>query len=186
MEFSNTWFFDSCLHWSGVCIDGNPYYAILAQKQRTCSVIPNCVSDNEEETVTFVFAEGRGGIEATNKNKVELDGRLKRMHNGSREMKCTTMKKVLREGEMVRTIDYMSVDVEGHELRVLKGVDWERTRVNVMTVEGNEDAEEIRAFMRTKGYKEHVYPTSRTAGGKPSMGRDQVFVHRDVVWGRPV
>lgn len=185
MEFSNTWFFDSCLHWSGICIDGNPYYTILAKKQRSCEVVSNCMSDDDMEQVKFVFAEGRGGIERTNKNMGELQGRLKRMHNGSVEIRCMKMRKVLEE-KKITTIDYLSVDVEGHELRVLKGVDWGKVRVNVMTVEGNEDAEEIRRLMKERGYEEHVYPTSRTAGEKPSMGRDQVFVHRDVTWGRPV
>lgn len=147
------------------------------------------MSDDEQELVKFVFAEGRGGIEATNKNMGELGSRLKRLHNGSTEMTCTTMRREMSERGLT-TIDYLSLDVEGHELQVLKGVDWSTVKINVMTVEGNEDADDIRSFMKEKGYVEHVYPTSRKAGpqpgDRPTMGRDQLFVHADVVWGRPV
>lgn len=35
----------------------------------------------------------------------------------------------------VQVIDFLSLDVEGHEYKVLRGIDWERTRINVIVIE---------------------------------------------------
>ena len=53
----------------------------------------------------------------------------------------------------VSHIDYFSLDVEGHELRVLKTIPFDRIDISVLTVEylhGNKQA--IIKFMTNKGY----------------------------------
>lgn len=58
----------------------------------------------------------------------------------------------------IRHIDYMSIDVEGHELNVLEGIDFDYTKINVLTIENNPKAykkqgdDKIRKFMIKQGY----------------------------------
>ena len=49
-------------------------------------------------------------------------------------MKCLTLGSVLSNAS-ISHVDYLSLDVEGHELSALRGVDWTRTTFDVMTVE---------------------------------------------------
>jgi len=61
---------------------------------------------------------------------------------------------VLREAELKR-VDFFSLDVEGFELNVLKGMDWVGVRVNVWLIEVHEtcpDKDEIRNLLRDNGY----------------------------------
>lgn len=95
-------------------------------------------------------AQGRGGIGTTNKIADEPTGSLKTIHNGT---VCDDGG--LTEKRALRDIDYLSVDSVGHELHVLKGIYWSKPKVDVMTVEGNDRADEIRAFMTSLGYMEH-------------------------------
>jgi hypothetical protein len=52
----------------------------------------------------------------------------------------------------------MSIDVEGYEWDILRGIDYDRIKVRFLTVEhGNDEEykEEIRMFLQSKGYKRH-------------------------------
>ncbi len=52
----------------------------------------------------------------------------------------------------------MSIDVEGHELNVLEGIDFDYTKINVLTIENNpkgykkQGDDKIRKFMIKQGY----------------------------------
>ena len=54
-----------------------------------------------------------------------------------------------------QSIDFMSVDVEGHDLQALESNDWERFRPRFVVVEDKEveaERSEIVRFMRSQGY----------------------------------
>ena len=53
---SNSYFFDRCLGWRGICIEANPKYHPGIQATRNCDLIKNCVSDREGAKVNFKFA----------------------------------------------------------------------------------------------------------------------------------
>lgn len=65
----------------------------------------------------------------------------------------------LFRSEGIGHIDYLSIDVEGHEIEVLSGVDFETVQIDVLTVENNSDADyyfgnpEVQSFMRSKGFQ---------------------------------
>lgn len=112
---SNTYFMDRCLGWRGICVEADPRYHLLIREQRTCKLVPTCVSDRVHD-VEFISALGLGGITETNKNYEGFvkDGtlKLKKMHN----LTCTTVGH-LTEASGIQHVDYLSLDVEGHELR---------------------------------------------------------------------
>ncbi len=86
----------------------------------------------------------------------------------------------------MREIDYLSLDVEGHELYVLRGVDWTAVKINVMTVEVSKKTyEPIRDFLEGVGYREI---TELPDGATPryAFGGDVLFVHNDVNFGSPL
>jgi hypothetical protein len=62
------------------------------------------------------------------------------------------------EREGITHIDYMSIDIEGHELNALKGIDFNKVRINVLTIEVStfansiQEIEEIRQLMRENDY----------------------------------
>lgn len=182
---SNTWFFDRCLNWSGVCVEANPRYVSELRARRECDIVPTCVGDRDGERVKFIMALGLGGIKETNKNDKALLY-SKNINQGSMTMTCSTMKTELQKRN-VSKIDYLSLDVEGHELNVLKGIDWNAVNISVITIEiESKDMEtKISRFLLNKGYYIKEVPRRRNATVPYAMLGDYLFVHNDVEWGGP-
>lgn len=180
MSISNTFFFDRCLGWSGICVEANPQYFEPIYTQRSCHLVPTCLTTEDGTKVSFVFRGGLGGIrDDTYKNKARfVNERLEGV-----KMRCTNVSKVLNRYD-VSVIDYLSLDIEGHELAVLKGVDWNKTIINVMTVEANGRNSKISKFLKSKGYYMHVADPELESSKK--ISGDVVFLHKDVKFGKPV
>lgn len=182
-KISNTYFFDECLGWSGICVEANPTYTELLYEQRWCHVVPTCVSDHEGHNVSFVLYGGLSGITETNKlmaRPASITDNLERI-----ELRCSTMERILRINR-VRVIDYLSLDVEGHELMVLQGIDWDKVRINVMAIEiSSKTFRAINQFVTSKGYVRHVPQLNHVTKRIGLLSEDAVYLHKDTVFGHP-
>lgn len=131
-----------------------------------------CVDDRSEE-VNFILRNGLGGVDYTNKNIGKFSNpRIS-------QMKCEQTSTALKAFSETK-IDYLSLDVEGHELHVLKGIDWNITEIKVITLENNVD--ESINFLKTKGFK--LLNISGKSINK--IEEDSVLLHENVEWGAPV
>lgn len=179
---SNSYFFDRCLGWRGVCIEGNPYYYERLFRLRTCTLVPTCVANHDGASVKFGLAGGAGGI-MDDQNKHMKVWAKQKMEVHTIKERCTTLDKVMDREQMFE-IDYMSLDVEGHELQVLQGIDWSRTKINVLTIEvSRHTAADIEAYMLGLNYKRHKATYSDR---NDVIGSDVVYLHENVIWGSPV
>ena len=151
---SNSHFFDACLGWRGVCIEPDTAHHVPLLKERSCSLIPTCVSDKFIE-VTFVDAAALGGILDTNKN---LNGVDKGQHDlvsaalnagKLRKLTCVPTQFVL-DKHRIKHVGYFSLDVEGHELAVLQGIDWTKTKVDIFSLEPNDP--HANELLQQRGY----------------------------------
>ena len=52
----------------------------------------------------------------------------------------------------VKTIDYLSIDIEGGEFEILKTIDFKNFSIKIITVENNYDDKRINDYMISKGY----------------------------------
>lgn len=145
---SNSYFLDACLGWRGICVEAQEDYYERIRKYRSCTLAP-CVS-SKFETVTFVNAHDLGGMERNNKNVNGTAEWQQRAHTANRtSVDCVPLSHVLKTAGM-RHVTFMSVDVEGAEYDVLRGIDWDATEVWFITLEGNE--EKAPAYLKEKGY----------------------------------
>lgn len=157
---SNSYFFDRCLGWSGLCVEPQPRYHEALHRFRSCTFLLTCLTDakHEGQTVNSLISGGNSGVNSTNKY---LSQWKKSGHSfDSMDLRCASLGKELRryrdrQQQQHITIDYTSLDVEGHELPVLRGIDWSTTRINVITIEVSKSTyPPIAAFMSSIGYKE--------------------------------
>lgn len=180
---SNTFFFEKCLGWSGLCVEANPQYLAAIHKFRNCALVPTCVSDVDGRNVEFALYSGLSGIMATNKNAKNWKERRETV--STIKQKCSTMG-VETARYAVKHADYLSLDVEGHELQVLKGFDWDNFVVNVITVEATpENLPPIEEFLVGKGYVRHVPTLDDKTFRNARLHEDVVFLHKDVEFGDP-
>jgi FkbM family methyltransferase len=162
MRISNTFMLDKCLGWKGVCIEPNDAYYGDLLKHRTCDVYPVCVSD-DFETVTFIIAHVFGGIESTNKN-LNGESYWQKGVNATtprKTMECAPLWFLLKRSNVQR-VGYMSLDVEGHELKVLQGINWRDVEIDIISLEPN-DMKAVE-FIKDKGfvkYKDEMYVSAR-------------------------
>ena len=155
-RWSNTYFFDRCMGWNGVCVEANPVYRDELRNERHCHLIDRCVSDSERQ-VNFSFTEAFGGVVVDEDTKWGVDGdshkkdsKFYQHFKGIRSLTCTTLEKELSKIGM-KHIDFLSLDVEGHELPVLNGINWNNTRIDVIVIENK--SIQVAMLLLEKGYE---------------------------------
>jgi hypothetical protein len=155
---SNTWFLDKCLGWRGICVEGDRVQAVPFRTNRSCHVVDKVLS-MKAGTLNYVAAKYGSHVAA--------GGEL-----GSEAAQSTTLARVLNETTWGRAprvrIDFMSLDVEFHELEVLVGIPWDRIDLRFATIENNLHSLDTWEFLMRLGFI-HV----------ASIGQDEMFMREN-------
>lgn len=113
---SNTYALEQ-LGWTGLCIDANSDAFLRCKANRPGS-------------------QHSLGIVSDHQGFLNFDG-ITVTAGGSMPVICARLEDFLDRNETPTVIDYLSIDVEGHDLQVLKGMDFDRWHVHLVTVEHN-------------------------------------------------
>ena len=99
---------------------------------------------SSRETSPLDARRAGSGVASTNKS-------LKRSARGAElsNRTCTTAARVFADRNIKR-LDWLSLDVEGHELAVLQGVDFQAVTVDVVSLEAND--KRARAYLEGLGF----------------------------------
>ncbi|BEI38366.1 hypothetical protein PHIN8_03100 [Polynucleobacter sp. HIN8] len=135
---NNTYLLEKKFKWNGIAIEPNPNYYKRLVFNRSCHCINYPISSEPIE-VDFVFNRGIGGIisEFTDNNPSKRSALINKLKkNGSvKKLKTKRLEDILKFFEAPREIDYLSLDIEGSELDVLKKFPFDQYRFNLMTIE---------------------------------------------------
>eukprot|EP01006_Ploeotia_vitrea_P027761 TRINITY_DN60531_c0_g1_i1.p1 TRINITY_DN60531_c0_g1~~TRINITY_DN60531_c0_g1_i1.p1 ORF type:complete len:722 (+),score=49.05 TRINITY_DN60531_c0_g1_i1:24-2168(+) len=128
---SNTWFLDKCLGWKGICVEPNPLLAKELRENRGCTVFNGCAS-HEPSNLTLVI---EGGIDVA----AHVVGPGYKKKNPADQLVSVECQPIvgLMERFGVTHVDFLSLDVEGHEpnaLAAFPSTDSEYT-VDVIAIE---------------------------------------------------
>lgn len=157
-RFSNTYFFYQ-LGWRGINIDATPGSMDLFNKFRPRDInLEEAVGDSKEILTYYIFNEP-----ALNSFSKELsekrNGKNNFIINTAMKLEIRTLREILDKYLPVnREISFLSVDVEGFDLSVLKSNDWRTYRPKIVLVEDlnrtldNIGESEIYCFMRSQNY----------------------------------
>lgn len=113
IESSNTYLLEQ-RGWKGVCIEANESVIEILKK-------------NRKWVVSSAVAEFDGEIRFSG-DKVNDNGNL---------VRCAKLSTILKEIDAPKIIDYLSIDVEGYEMNVLEGMDFQEYHVRYITIEHN-------------------------------------------------
>ena len=161
-RFSNTYFFYQ-KGWNGINIDAMPGSMKLFNKIRPRDInIEKPIADTKEVLTYYAFDES-----ALNGFSKELSER--RANNGSdsilftKEIETTTLENILDENlPRNKTIDFLSIDVEGLDFKVLKSMNFEKHQPTVILIEilGSNlqdiNNSEIALYLKNKGYEAYA------------------------------
>jgi FkbM family methyltransferase len=151
---SNTYFF-YLNGWRGINLDARPGSRQLFDKVRPRDINLEMGVSTHEGEMNYYFIGDDSPMNSFSRDFLEHIGMFG-------EVKREIAVPVLPLAEVLdrhlppeQRIDFMNVDVEGHDLQVLESNDWERFRPRFVVVEDREvdaNKSEIVCFMRGRGY----------------------------------
>ena len=121
--------------WKGICIDPNPIFINSFLKHRPNDTFINCgISDKNEKLDYFMHSNEHSDLNTFNPKNVKSKYFYKKISLRLNTLE-KTLDKILKKKQ--NRIGFMSIDVEGYDLKVLKSNDWDRYRPSVVVVEFN-------------------------------------------------
>jgi FkbM family methyltransferase len=170
---SNSYFFDVCLGWKGICVEPNTVYHDELRTKRTCELVPRCVSSTANVSVQFAVPAGKAASRSFVNDDPAASGVYGKVVRGSRippGFKAQRIRCVRLADEFerlgVRHLDFLSLDVEGHDKQALQGIDFDQVTIDYILCE---QARDCAGRLLPLGYKMHKL-------GIPARYRDVVFV----------
>jgi FkbM family methyltransferase len=160
VTFSNTYAFEQ-MGWRGVLVEADAQAAEACRRNRPRSIVVNAAAGPPESqgTATLHRVGGKPGLEMvsfTRAHPKHLD-RCRRDGGVISTIKvpCRTLDDILMEVG-ADCIDFVSIDVEGAELEVLRGFDLHRHKPCVIVIENAYDGQLIRDYLKARGYRSAV------------------------------
>jgi FkbM family methyltransferase len=172
--YNNTLFFEE-KGWKGISFEPLPHLKELWDNQRTAKLFPFALSDKEGDIIfNIVENENENGIE--DMYSFVKDTRKENYGHKGKEtlVKAKKLQSILDQENIVN-IDYLSLDVEGHELQVLKGIDFKKIRINVLTIENNPPPAQV---FGDKNIRLLMSENDYIFWGRIHL-LDDIYVHRD-------
>jgi FkbM family methyltransferase len=124
---NNTLLLETRYDWQGICIEASPTAFNSLKLVRSARCLNMCI-DSKEGEVEFAPAGLFGGIvDNDTDNPVSAGKGIK--------LKTKTLVSVLKNENAPKIIDYLSLDAEGAEDRILGEFPFEEFRFNCMTIE---------------------------------------------------
>jgi FkbM family methyltransferase len=148
---SNTYYLEHHLGWTGIGVDALAEYAPAWKQKRPGSrFFAFLVSDHSDTVDTFYRSELRG-ISSVQKRNIAPGGDAVKWE----EMKVptTTLNKLLDQNGVTR-IDFLNMDIEGHEPPALAGFDIDRFKPELVCIEAKpENREKIMKYFTDHRYR---------------------------------
>lgn len=160
---SNTYFLETILNWSGILIEANPESYHKCIKTRTSKCYNNAIYKDDDILIDFIIPKGDeldggkeqlAGIKEYIKEESLQYFSKNYKENDVIKVKTKNINTILEENKIYH-IDYMSLDIEGYELEVLKTINFDKFKIYYITVEHGciqSYQESIRNFLLSKGY----------------------------------
>ena len=175
ITLSNTYLLEKEYGWTGIVIEPLPH-----QWQRLIDNRPNSIPFNiaiydkvGEENFLLVDHDGYPDM----LSGIQKDMGIRQMSDLLKEstkrrmIKVPTqpLKDILLEAN-IHYVDYLSIDVEGAELKVLQSIDFNKVFIDIIMFENGGKSNHIRDYLKEKGY-EHI----------TSLFPDDVFKRNKIV-----
>lgn len=136
---SNTYYFERKLGWHGVLVEANPEQARACAATRTASRVVNIAATRPGAAATITLnvavGDGNAGYSTLSANRTYAGMlRDRGITTIEVEVPTATMDEILGAAPPDH-IDFMTIDVEGHERDVLRGLDLRRWMPTVILLE---------------------------------------------------
>lgn len=143
---SNTKLLEEFYGWTGILVEPSPVLYKRLVNNRPRSQCFQCALGSPEQNGSYLFGN--------------FDGSLMSSMDGNREHRPATERVLMRtlqsilDETNIKHVNFFSLDVEGYELNVLKGIDFNQTSFDYILIEiYHSFYQDIIEFMKLKGYE---------------------------------
>jgi len=174
ITLSNTYVLEKKLDWTGICVEPMPHQYKNLIECRNCATY-NCAIYDTNGVEKFTILEYDGypdmlsgiskDMSVVHMGHVLSEGARMKAPRKIIDVQTRILNEILEE-QKIYEIDFLSVDVEGAELKVMKGIDFNKFYIKVIIFENGEATPEVRDFLTAKDFSFHK-----------RLGIDDVFVN---------
>ena len=134
------------LGWNGVVIEPQPDCVKALKKTRKCPVVAcACVNDNQKNKKLKLWLAGP---------QSSLDLKAYTLRTKPKKFIWVPTKTLTQicNAHHVNKIDFLSIDTEGTEIEIMKGLDWKKFSPKLILIEDFARDFEKHSFLKSKGY----------------------------------
>lgn len=173
-RFSNSYFFEKFFKCNVLAIDPIEEYAAKWEKIRpSAKFIPTALG-SFAGVVTLNIPNQSAVFDDMFSSVTGKNPKIGNLKCSQRQVPCVTLESIF-DFNKISEVNLISIDVEGAELDVLKGINFERVYIKCFVIENNTKSlfgsDDIRLFLKSKGYLFH----SRIGY------LDDVFIHNSLL-----
>ena len=120
-------------NWHGINIDTSQFSIDLFNYMRPKDLNYNCAISNKNEFIKLFYQKELSQLSTTEKNQAEIvfQGNIK-----EKEIEAFTLDEILNRDKYKNSkIDFLDIDVEGADLKVLKGLSFDKFKPELVCVE---------------------------------------------------
>ena len=144
VDQSNTWYFEKILNWSGVLIEPlNKQFKELKKNRSKKNKFFNMALCSSESNNTMILEDNDLTSSTSKQNN-------KTVKSNTESVQSTTLTKILDEVSAPNLIDFFSLDVEGFEDQVIKGINFNKYNFKYFLIETKN--EKVINFLFNKNY----------------------------------
>jgi FkbM family methyltransferase len=144
---SQTWHLEQ-LGWRGVLVEPQPDLAEDLRRARSAQVFAVACS-SPENTGRRMRLHVAGALSSLDRDRMAPGAQAERVI----DVPVRTLDEILREARAPAALDFLSVDVEGHELEVLRGFDFGHWRPRLLLLEDHVGSLDKHRFVKAAGYR---------------------------------
>ena len=135
---SNCYHFERFLNWNGIAIEASNIQFEKLKKNRKCKLLNDAISEEVKEVQFMEVIEGLTQMSGINNNFFERNLNII-SNNQASKIKSFNIKTITFDQVVSKNfdIDYLSIDIEGGEMALLKSINFNDYEIKVISVENN-------------------------------------------------
>lgn len=154
-QHSQSIHFEYLKNWEGIVVEPTPYWLEKINKHRCCNICTNAISDKREKTKfvvrDFLAYSHLEDIDVVYGPNDTLD---------TVEVDTITLYDLLEKYNAPTEIDFVAIDTEGYELRILKKYfeENDKYKINLISLEHSDHIHQVSSFFNDKPYVRILNP----------------------------
>ncbi len=143
VDQSNTWYYEKYLNWNGVLIEPlKKQFNELKKNRSKKNKFYNTALSSSVSIHSLSLTENNLVSRIVDRNKSEINFVT---------VSSTTLTKILEEISAPSLIDFFSLDVEGYEYEIIKGIDFNRYNFKYFLIETSNEL--VISYLKQKNYR---------------------------------